>query len=135
MQIIKEELEIEETLHKRIKNVLKFLNIKAKVIKGNIISISKTNLAYIEPHKLVINNITYLFFNECENVYINTLEKYIPFNELENYIKTQKSIIILIEIIYQICINRFFSLIYRTNSNLSKGLKKDIWNIVIYEAV
>ncbi len=126
MQIIKEELEIEETLHKRIKNVLKFLNIKAKVIKGNIISISKTNLAYIEPHKLVINNITYLFFNECENVYINTLEKYIPFNELENYIKTQKSIIILIEIIYQICINRFFSLIYRTNSNLSKGLKKDI---------
>lgn len=90
MQIIKEELEIEETLHKRIKNVLKFLNIKAKVIKGNIISISKTNLAYIEPHKLVINNITYLFFNECENVYINTLEKYIPFKKIENHIKSHK---------------------------------------------
>ena len=91
MQIIKEKLDIEETLNKRIKNMLKFLNIKAKVIKGNIISISKTNLAYIEPHKLEIHNITYLFFNECENVYINTLEKYIPFSELENYIKTHKN--------------------------------------------
>lgn len=91
MQIIKEKLDIEETLNKRIKNMLKFLNIKAKVIKGNIISISKTNLAYIEPHKLEINNITYLFFNECENFYINTLEKYIPFSELENYIKTHKN--------------------------------------------
>lgn len=35
MQIIKEKLDIEETLNKRIKNMLKFLNIKAKVIKGN----------------------------------------------------------------------------------------------------
>ena len=53
-------------------------------------NIPKTNIAYIEPHKLVINNITYLFFNECENVYINTLEKSITFNELENYIKIHK---------------------------------------------
>ena len=53
--------------------------------------VQKTNLAYIEPHKIVINNISYLFFNECDNVYINTLENYIPFNELENYIKTHKN--------------------------------------------
>ena len=73
MQIIKEKLDIEETLNKRIKNMLKFLNIKAKVIKGNIISISKTNLAYIEPHKLEINNITYLFFNECNIKCLNAI--------------------------------------------------------------
>ena len=91
MQIIKEKLDIEETLHKRIKNTLMFLNIKEKVKTGNIISIPKTNLAYIEPHKLTINDITYLFFNECENVYINTLEKYIKLNELENYIRTHKN--------------------------------------------
>ena len=90
MQIIKEKLEIEDTLKKKIKNILMFLNIKAKLERGNIINIPKTNLAYIEPHKLVINNITYLFFNECENVYINTLEKSITFNELENYIKIHK---------------------------------------------
>ena len=84
MQIIKEKLDIEKTLNKKIKNMLKFLNIKVKIIKGNIKSISKTNLAYIEPHKLEINDITYLFFNKCENVYINTLEEHIHFNEPEN---------------------------------------------------
>ena len=91
MQIIKEKLDIEETLHKRIKNTLMFLNIKERIKKGNIISISNTNLAYIEPHKLTINDITYLFFNECENVYINNLEKYIKLNELEDYIRTHKN--------------------------------------------
>ena len=91
MHLIKEKLDIEETLHKRIKNTLLFLNIKERIKKGNIISISNTNLAYIEPHKLTINDITYLFFNECENVYINTLEKYIKLNELENYIRTHKN--------------------------------------------
>lgn len=91
MPIIKEKLDIDDVLEKRIKNILKFLNIKSKIIKGNIIRISKTNIAYIETHKLVINNITYLFFNECENVYINTLEKFIPFSELENHIKLHKN--------------------------------------------
>lgn len=91
MQIIKEKLDIDDVLEKRIKNILKFLNIKSKIIKGNIIHIPKTNIAYIEPHKLVINDITYLFFNECQNVYINTLEQLIPFNELENYIKMHKN--------------------------------------------
>ena len=87
MQIIKEKLDIDDVLEKRIKNILKFLNIKSKIIKGNIIHIPKTNIAYIEPHKLEISEITYLFFNECEIVYINTLEKFIPFSELENHIK------------------------------------------------
>ena len=91
MQIIKGKLEIEETLKKKVKNILMFLNLKGKLEKGNIINIPKTNIAYIEPHKLVVNDITYLFFNECENVYINTLEESIPFNELQNYIKMHKN--------------------------------------------
>jgi hypothetical protein len=91
MQIIKEKLEIDEVLEKRIKNTLRFLNIKSKIIKGNIIHIPKTNIAYIEPHKLVINNITYLLFNECNDIYINTLENSIPFNEFEINIKENKT--------------------------------------------
>ncbi len=90
MQIIKEKLEIEESLEKKVNNILKFLNMKAKLQNGNIIHLSKTNIAYIEPHKLEINGITYLFFSECENVYINTLEKYIPFKKIENHIKSHK---------------------------------------------
>ncbi len=92
MQIIKEKLDIDDELEKRIKNILKFLNIKSKIIKGKIIHIPKTNIAYIEPHRLEINEITYLFFNKCENVYINTLEMFIPFNELEVTIHSQNKI-------------------------------------------
>ena len=90
MQIMKEKLNIDETLNKRINNLLKFVNIKSKLINGNIIHISRTNLAYIESHKLIINEITYLFFNNCENVYINTLEQSILLNELERHIKANK---------------------------------------------
>ena len=90
MQIIKEKLEIDETLNKRINNLLKFLNIKSKLTNGNIINISKTNLAYIEPHKLIINGTTYLFFNNCKKVYINNLEHSILLNELEKYIREIK---------------------------------------------
>ena len=90
MQITKEKLNIDETLNKKINNLLKFTSIKSKLINGNIIHISKTNLAYIEPHKLIINDITYLFFNNCENVYINTLKQSISLNELEKHIKVNK---------------------------------------------
>lgn len=91
MQIIKERLEIEESLKKKIKNTLKFLNIKGNLVNGNVISILKTNLAYIEPHKLKLENNIYLFFNDCKDVYINTLEQSISLNEFENHIKNHKN--------------------------------------------
>ncbi len=68
MQIVKEKLEIDEVLKKKINNILKFNNIKAKLENGNVISLANTNIAYIEPHTLKIKEITYLFFNECEDV-------------------------------------------------------------------
>ncbi len=89
MQIIKEKYEIEETLNKRVRNILMFLNLRGKLEEGNIISISKTNLAYIGPHKLRIKDITYLFFNDCNDVYINSLENKISLNELQSFIKSQ----------------------------------------------
>ena len=76
MQIVKEKLEIDEELEKKINNLLKFT-----------ISLITTNIAYIEPHKLEINEITYLLFNECEDVYINNLNSSIPLKELEGFIK------------------------------------------------
>ncbi len=87
MQIVKEKLEIDEVLEKKINNLLKFNNIKAKLETGNIISLANTNIAYIEPHTLEIKEITYLFFNECEDVYINDLSRSIPLKELEQFIK------------------------------------------------
>ena len=68
-------------------NLFKFNNIKVKLQNGNIISLTNTNIAYIEPHSLEIKGITYLFFNECEDVYINDLSRSIPLKELEQFIK------------------------------------------------
>lgn len=87
MQIVKEKLDIDEKLEKKINNLLNFNNIKAKLENGNIISLSNTNIAYIEPHKLEINGKTYLLFNECDNVFINDLSRSIPLKKLESFIK------------------------------------------------
>ena len=87
MFITKEVLEIEETLKKKIDNILQFSNIKTDIIKGNVINLEKTNIAYIEPHKLVISDTTYLFFNGSQDVYINTLENSITLSELDNYMR------------------------------------------------
>ncbi len=87
MQIVKEKLEIEVALEKKINNLLKFNNIKAKLEQGSIISLINTNIAYIEPHSLEIKGITYLFFNGSEDVYINDLSRSIPLKELEHFIK------------------------------------------------
>lgn len=84
MQIVKEKLEIDEALEKKINNLLKFNNIKAKLENGNIISLANTNIAYIKPHTLEIKGITYLFFNECDNVYINDLSRSIPLKYILN---------------------------------------------------
>lgn len=91
MHLIKEKLDIDEGLNRKIKNILMFLRIDKNIINGNLINIPKTNIAYIEPHKLSINGINYLFFNECDKVYINTLEESIPINELQEYIKLHKN--------------------------------------------
>ena len=91
MSITKEVLEVEEILANKIKNVLLFLGVKADIEKGNIINIDNTNISYIEPHKLIIYDNTYLFFNGSNDVFINTLEHSISITELENYIKTHKN--------------------------------------------
>ena len=89
INITKENIEIEDSLNNRIKSITKFLGVKSKLIKGKLISIDKTNLAYIEPHKLEVNNITYLFFNDSTLVYINTLENSIDISALKDYIKSK----------------------------------------------
>ena len=91
MNVTKEILEVEDTLKSKIKNTLLFLGIKTDIQNGNIISIENTNIAYIEPHKLIINDISYLFFNGSNDVYINTLEQFISISELENHIKKHKT--------------------------------------------
>lgn len=50
MQIKKEKLDIEETLYKKVNNILKFQNIKEKIERGSIISIFKNQYHYLENY-------------------------------------------------------------------------------------
>ena len=88
INIIKQRLEIDETLKRRIEIICDFCNIKPEIINGSIRKVDKTNLSYIEPHRIIIKNNIFLVFNYSNEVYINNLSKKIKLNELENYIKT-----------------------------------------------
>ena len=63
------------------------LSINMKYMKVALTRIVEhTNLAYVEPHKVIINNRLYLFFNEQKYFYIGNLQNKIPLAELSEYI-------------------------------------------------
>jgi len=90
VNIIKQEINIDEYIRKRIDFICNFTNTKPKYINGNLRQVEKTNLIYFEPHCVIINSITYLFFNESEEIYIESLNNKIQLKDLENHIKSHK---------------------------------------------
>ena len=48
--------------------------------------VEHTNLAYVEPHKVIIGGKLYLFFNDQKHFYIGNLKNKIPLSELSEYI-------------------------------------------------
>ena len=88
IKVIKKEIDMEESLKKRLEIICDFCNTTPTIINGSIRKIDKTNLNYIEPHRIIINNVIFLAFNYFSEIYINNLSKKIKISELENYIKT-----------------------------------------------
>lgn len=88
INVIKKEIDMEESLKKRLEIICDFCNTTPTIINGSIRKIDKTNLNYIEPHRVIINNVMFLAFNYSNEIYINNLGKKIKITELENYIKT-----------------------------------------------
>ena len=90
VNIIKEEISLEESLRKKIEFICDFTNNKPIIINGSIRKIDKTNLTYIEPHRIIINNTTFLAFNYSNEIFIENLSNKIKLSELEQYIKTSR---------------------------------------------
>ena len=88
MKIIKEELQFEESLKQRLEFICEFSKVNPIFINGSIRKIENTNLSYIEPHRVMIKNTTFLVFNYSNDVYISNLSKKIKLSELEEYLKT-----------------------------------------------
>ena len=68
-------------------NNMKIIQTNPTFINGSIRKLEKTNLTYIEPHRVIIKNITFLFFNYSNDVYVQNLTKKIKLSELEEYLK------------------------------------------------
>ena len=88
VNIIKEELPLEESLRKKIEFICNFTKNKPTIINGSIRKIDKTNLTYIEPYRIIINNTTFLAFNYSNEIFIENLFNKIKLSELEDYLKT-----------------------------------------------
>ena len=73
VNIIKEEIEIEESLESRLKVICDFCNTTPTIISGSIKRVEHTNLTYIEPHRIIINDITFLVFNYFNEIFIENL--------------------------------------------------------------
>ena len=63
INIVKKELEFDDELKKKIEFICSFCNTTPAIINGNIRKIDRTNLSYIEPHRIIIKGITFLAFN------------------------------------------------------------------------
>lgn len=87
MKIIKQELQFEESLKQRLKFICEFAKVNPTFINGSIRKLDKTNLTYIEPHRVIIKNTTFLVFNYSNDVYISNLVNKIKLSELEEYLK------------------------------------------------
>lgn len=87
MTIETKKIEISEELKRKIDMVCRFTNTTPIIVNGGVKSIVGTNIAYALPHKIFIKNNLYLIFEECEDVFINSLNSKIKFKDLENYIK------------------------------------------------
>ena len=89
LKIIKQELQFEECLKQRLEFICEFAKVTPTFINGSIRKLEKTNLTYIEPHKVIIKSITFLVFNYSNDVYISNLTKKIKLSELEEYINSK----------------------------------------------
>ena len=87
MKIIKQEIQFEESLKQRLEFICEFSKVTPTFVNGSIRKIDKTNISYIEPHRVIIKNITFLVFNYSNDVYISNLVNKIHLSELEEYLK------------------------------------------------
>ena len=88
MTIETKELVISEELKRKVEMICRFAYVEYEFINGNIKSIKNTNIAYVKPHIIKINNIDYLMFDECNDIFVNGYNEKIKFKDFETYIKS-----------------------------------------------
>ena len=90
INIISKEISIDKNLKKKIEFICDFCNTKPTIINGNIRNIDKSNLSYVEPHRIIIKGITFLAFNYSNEIFVENLSHKIKISDLETFIKPIK---------------------------------------------
>lgn len=88
VRVITQEIEIEESLKKKIEFICSFCNTTPVIENGSLRTIERTNLAYVEPHRIIIKGITFLAFNYETSIFVEDLSKRLLIKDLEDYIKS-----------------------------------------------
>ena len=92
LNIVKKEINMSSELHSKIEWACRFKQFKGKeqlqIINGCIRIVEHTNLAYVEPHRVIINGKLLLFFNEHDYFYVSDLTTKYPLSKLQEYINT-----------------------------------------------
>ena len=88
MNIIKQEIQFEDSLRQRLEFICEFSNVTPTFINGSIRKLERTNLSYVEPHRVIVKNTTFLVFNYSNDVYISNLARKIKLSELEEDLKS-----------------------------------------------
>lgn len=68
--------------------ICRFACVKSTIKNGSIINVEGSNLTYLEPHRIIINDITFPTFNYSNEIFIENLNNKIKLSELEDYLKT-----------------------------------------------
>ncbi len=92
INITTKELEIESSLKKKIEFICDFCNTKPTIINGNIRNITRSNLSYVEPHRIIIKGITFLAFNYSTTLYIGNLLNKLEIKRFRELFKANISI-------------------------------------------
>ena len=88
INIIKQEITFDESLKQRLEFICEFSHTTPTFINGSVHKVAKTNLSYVEPHKIIIKGVTFLAFNYSNEIFIENLSNKIKLSELEDYLKT-----------------------------------------------
>lgn len=90
LEITKEDIVIDCELKRKVDVICSFCKTKAKYINGSIRRVKKTNLVYIEPHRIIINNLVFLIFNNSNNIFLGNLNNQYELKDLEKILKSSE---------------------------------------------
>ena len=87
LSITRKEINISKELKSKIEWTCKLKQVTPEIINGSLRIVEHTNLAYVEPHRVIIKGKLYLFFNEQNYFYIDSFENKYPLSKFNEYIE------------------------------------------------